>query len=115
MTPKSFIAFAAATCLWPTTSQAQVGFAMDMLVAKVCMTQNWDTSPMQAWLNKMPRAQRMRIYGDMRFEPAQKKCLIKTKPIPVALCEKVIVKTWGLTARPLPEVALRFFPGTIRA
>ena len=98
--PKRFAAFAAVACLWPIPSQAQVGFVIDMLAASVCMTQNWDTPSMQAWLNKMPRAQRMRIYGDLKFEPAQKKCLIETKPIPVALCEKVIAKTLGPNGPP---------------
>ena len=93
--PKRFAALAAVAFLWPVGSQAQVGFIMDMYAANVCMTQNWDTPSMQTWLNQMPRAQRMRIYSSMDFQPAQKKCLIEKKPVPVALCEKVIAKRLG--------------------
>ena len=71
-------------------AHAQVGFIVDLMQLNLCITQNWDTPELQKRLQSVSQSKRLQMYADIKFSPPQKRCLMQHKPIPVALCNKVI-------------------------
>lgn len=74
----------------PLGSTAQVGFVADLMLSNLCLAQNWDTPNMQRWLKQMPKRERMQMFGNMKFSSKDKRCLMKRKPVAVAVCDNVI-------------------------
>lgn len=87
-------------CAVPAMSVAQVGFIVDSMQSNLCLTQNWDTPYVQSWLSRMPRGSRMQVFGSLQGSSASKRCLMEVKPVPVALCERVIAQTLGSNGPP---------------
>lgn len=92
----------AALLLFSPGAQAQVGAVHDLLIANICMIQNWDTPAMQTWLGKKSRQERMQTFGRLKFSSELKRCLMKEKAAPVALCDKLIASSVDLRENSVP-------------
>ncbi|NRR33914.1 sel1 repeat family protein [Oxalobacteraceae bacterium] len=82
----------AVVSLLPIYSKAQAGFVDDLVISQLCMSQNWGAPNMQIWMKSMSKPSRMRLFTGIRLPSVIKQCLMKNKPVVVALCDKVIAQ-----------------------